>query len=578
MRLSLILSLLMFQPFFSYGQTIEASQSQNDLALQKISLISELQALEAKAGQLEKPLALASAKAEIADAVWTLDKDWAEKLLQEAYELSFPSKEVRAKYRQMPVGALVMWTAIDRARWAVRQRVMSIASRDAAFAEQLVQLGAKELGRFEENERFSELASSAAERGDKEGAARYIRQAFEAEPTQFMGTAILELAAQDRAAADKVIVQYIEHLNSVPLSYRGGGEARVMLILNMLVHPSPIYGETRGRQIPPPGPAVMRAYLGYMLDLTAQDEQRRPGSIKSWRPVLLSLWPEFNKYAPELTERFKELEVLSRKPNEEASWPPPDVGEIYRKQNEERMKNLLESDDPDPEAIGVLIDRGKFDGARKLLDKLTDGPQKTDLLDKLNAKEALSLVKKGDILGAQLLAGRLTKATYILQAYPTIIEKCVSNKDKTCATNMVYQATRQLKQSDVTPPALPPGVPASALATSREFDPVLSSLCKLAQLILPVNDSLAYDVLNEMVTAANASDIDTGQGRTGFDAGIFKRIAQKDELRARQAALSFKDPLRQVVSLAAIYRWRAEELSMKAKAISLKPVTPAAIH
>ena len=131
---------------------------------------------------------------------------------------------------------------------------------------------------------------------------------------------------------------------------------------------------------------------------------------------------------------------------------------------------------------------------------------------------------------------------------------------------MVYQATRQLKQSDVTPPTLPPGVPASVLATSQEFDPILSSLCKLAQLILPVNDSLAFDVLNEMVAAANTSDVDTGQGRTGFDADLFKRLARKDEARARQAALSFKDSLRQVVSLAAIYQWKAEELNLKAKA------------
>ena len=143
----------------------------------------------------------------------------------------------------MPVGALVMWTPDDRARWAVRQRVMSIASRDASFAEQLVQHGAKELGRLEENERFSELASSAVERGDKEAAARYIRQAFEADPTQFfVGTPIFDLAAQDRNAADKVIVQYIERLNSVPLSMRDMSEGRVLWMLNMLVHPSPIYG------------------------------------------------------------------------------------------------------------------------------------------------------------------------------------------------------------------------------------------------------------------------------------------------------------------------------------------------
>lgn len=190
----------------SYAQAVNKNLSPDELALKRISLISDLQVLDAKAGQLEAALARASAKAEIADAAWTLDKDWAEKLLREAYELSLPSEEVRAKSRQRPVGALVMWKPADRARWAVRQRVMSIASRDAAFAEQLVQLGAKELGRLEENERFSELASFAVERGDKEAAARYIRQAFEAEPTQAdVGSPIFDLAAQDRAAADQVI-------------------------------------------------------------------------------------------------------------------------------------------------------------------------------------------------------------------------------------------------------------------------------------------------------------------------------------------------------------------------------------
>jgi hypothetical protein len=561
---------------FLYGQVINISQSQDQLALQRISLISDLQALEAKAGQLEKPLALAAAKAEIADAAWTLDKDWAKKLLQEAYELTFPSVEVQAILRQRPIGSIpTSLSPTDGARLAVRQRVMSIASRDKTFAEQMVKMGAKQLGRSEEHQRYSELASSAVERGDEEDAARYIRQAFEVEPTQFdMGAAIFDLAAQDRAAADKVIIEYIARLNSVPLSFRDGGKARVLLMLNMLMHPSPVYPETRGRQILPPGPAVMRAYLGYMLDLFAQDEQRSPDSIKSWRGILLSLWPPLKKYAPELTKRFRELEMLSRKPGEQASWPPRDTSEDFQKQHKDRMKNILEGNEPDAEVIGILIDRGELASARRLLDKLADGPQKTELVNKLDAKEAVALVKKGDIAVAQMFAGRLTKATYILQAYPVIIEKCLSNKDKPCATNMVYQAIRQLRQADVTPPVLPPGVPASVLATGKEFDPVLSSICKLVQLILPADDSLASEALNEMVAAANVSEVDTGQGRAGFDAEVFKKVAQKDEMRARQAALSFKDPLRQVVSLAAIYRWKAEELDVKAKAVPPKSAAP----
>jgi hypothetical protein len=574
----LFLLLFIFQlSISSHAQVVNTRQSLDELALQRISLISDLQALDAKAGQLEKQLARAAAKAEIADAAWTLDTDWAKKLLQEAYELSFPSEEVQARLRQIPIDSPpFVPNAIERARDAVRQRVIGIASRDKAFAKQLAQFGAKQLGRWEEHQRYGELANSAVKRGDKEEASQYIRQAFEADPTQW-GTwpALSELAVQDRAAADKIIIQYIERLRTTTLSLRTGSFMRVEFLLLKLLYPSPSDPETGGRQIQSPGPAVWRAYVNYMLDYITQDEQSKPGSLKYWRLTLLSLWPPIKTYAPELIERFKELEMLSRKPGEEASWPPPDTFEASKKQYKGRMKNLRESEEPDAEVIGILIDRGEFASARRILDKLTDGPQKTDLLNKLDAKEAISLVKKGDLASAQMLAGRLIKATYILQAYPVIIEKCISNKDKPCATNMVYQATRQLKQADVTPPTLPPGVPASVLADSREFDPVLSSLCKLAQLILPINDSLAFDVLNDMVVEANASEVDTGQGRAGFDAGLFKSIAQKDEMRARQSALSFKDTLRQVISLAAIYRWKAEELNTKAKTISLRSAAPA---
>jgi hypothetical protein len=551
----------------SYGQVSVTSQSRDELALERISLISDLQVLEARAGQLEKVLARASAKAEIADAAWTLDKDWAERLLREAYQLTFPSEEAQAWFRQVPVGALVMPTATDNARWVVRQRVMSIAGRDAAFAEELVRLGAEHLGRQEEHQRYSELAEFAARRGDLNDAARYVRQAFEAEPTQgAMLPALYEVAAQDRATADKLIIQYIEHLNSVSLSFKDGSDWRVLYILGMLTHPSPTYPETGGRQIAPPSAAAMHAWVGFMLDYIVRGEQRQPGSLQRSREFLLGLWPELKKYAPDLIGRFREMEMLSRRPGDKVSWPPPDTRESFRKRKEELTKNLVESGEADPGVITLLIDRGEIAGARRLLDKLADGPPKTDLLNKLDAKEAVSLVKKGDLAGAQVLAGRLTKASYILQAYPAIIEKCISNKDKNCAASVVYQATRQLKQSDVTPPVLPPGIPASVLPTGREFDPVLSSLCKLAQLILPVDDSLAFDVLNEMVASANTSEVDTGQGRTGFDADIFKRIAHSDEARARQAASSFKDPLRQIVSLSAIYSWKAAELNLKAKA------------
>jgi hypothetical protein len=267
------------------------------------------------------------------------------------------------------------------------------------------------------------------------------------------------------------------------------------------------------------------------------------------------------KYAPDLIGRFREMEMLSRRPGDKVSWPPPDMREKHRKQREELTRSLVESGEADPGVITLLIDRGEIAGARRLLEKLADGPAKTDLLNKLDAKEALSLLKKGDLTGARVLASRLTKATYIVQVYPPVVEKCAANKDKPCAAEAVYQAVRQLKQSDTAPAVLPPGVPSSVLPTPREYDPVLTSLCKLARSVMPLDEALGFEVLNELVASANASEIDTGQGRVGFEADIFEQTARRDEPRARQAASSFKDSLRQVVALASIYKWKAEELS-----------------
>jgi hypothetical protein len=284
------------------------------------------------------------------------------------------------------------------------------------------------------------------------------------------------------------------------------------------------------------------------------------------RGLLLTLWPELRRYAPELAGRFKEMEMLSRLPGDKVSWPPPDAREESRRRREEPTKNLIEGGEAEPGVISILIDRGEVAGARRLLDKLAEGPQKTDLLNKLDAREALSLVKKGDVAGARRLAGRLTKATYILRAYPPVVEKCAADKDRLCAAETVRQAVRQLKQADTAPPVLPPGLPASVLPTAREFDPVLSSLCKLAQAVLPLDDTLAFEVLNERVASADASDVDAGLGRVGFDPGVFKSAARLDAPRALQAASGFKDALRQIASQAAIYKWEAEELDRKAEA------------
>src|SRR5438045_3186119 len=80
---------------FSFPQSMNApaargDSTQTDLTVERASLISDLQFLNRETLRFNDPLAVALAKAEIADAAWQLDKAWAKKLLRAAYELALP--------------------------------------------------------------------------------------------------------------------------------------------------------------------------------------------------------------------------------------------------------------------------------------------------------------------------------------------------------------------------------------------------------------------------------------------------------------------------------------------------------
>lgn len=104
------------------------------------------------------------------------------------------------------------------------------------------------------------------------------------------------------------------------------------------------------------------------------------------------------------------------------------------------------------------------------------------------------------------------------------------------------------------------GVPASLIPTTREFDPVALSLCKLAKAVAPLDGALALSVLDEVVRAANRSEVDTAQGRTGLEMDVFKKLAVVDETRVYQSALGLKQRLPRVVALASLGQWRAQQL------------------
>ena len=558
----------------SPGQIRDSKHTDDEFAMARASLVSELQILEVRARRLDRRLARALAEAEIADAAWAHDKEWAKDLLREAYGLTLPDEESRAKLRKIPVGSPpVLFGPAGRSGAIVGGRVLQVASRDKAFASELAKLTLSELGTYKGHMEYAFLADNAISGGDAEAASQYILKAIEADPTQIAALSATEqLASLDRAAADKVILQYIERLKVTPLSYRNGSIPRTNFALGKLIFVSNV---VNGVPTLPPGPVVMKAYVTYVLSSLALVEEQNPGSLGSAHTFLLHLYPLLQQYAPELVRQFLDLELRSRRPGDSFTLPTAkQMAKESKAKYEKGVNSELESGSPDEIVIRLAISRNDFSKARKMIDKLADGPQKTQLSDMFNAEQAISLAKKGDTLSAQKLAESLARATSILRVFPIIAAKCVAAKDDDCARDTVNQAVRQLKKADRTPDMPPAGIPASIFLTSREFDPVLAGLGGLALAVMPVKDELALDVLDELVIAANQSEMDTSLGRTGFETSLFKKLAEKNEGRVNLAALQLKDPLRQIVALAAIDQWKSDKLAAEAKLRSAKNESP----
>lgn len=561
MSRSIFLCVLILFPTLSFNAQSVIPERKNK-GIEESLLLTELHGLETDAAKLDKPLAFAAAKAEIASAGWTLDQEWAKKLLREAYELTLPPEKEQAKLREKPVGAPpTLSTSGDWVRNSVRRRVLEIASRDKKFSDELIQSGTEKLGSYETHQRYSELAYEAARQGDTQTAGDYILKAIEADPTHLAPVqGINEIATKDRAAADRLILQYIDRLRSFPISDENQSALRTSYMLNMLIYPRWSFGEPLP-DIPPPGVAVMRAYVMYIIEGVGKSEGV---ALQRSRARLLGIWEPLKKYAPELTPRFMELEAQSRAPGDNSPMP---TRQSSREQNKERyekqLKDALDSGVADDLTINFAISRADFERARKLIAKLPDGAQKTQFTDMCNSKEAVALAARGDITGAERLAEQLTRATSLLEAYPAIINRCLADKNRTCAASLlVNKAVGQLKRADSTPHTPPAGIPLP-LVTNREFDPVLSGLSKLALLIAPLDAQLALEVLDEIINAANASALDTEQARTGLDVELFRKLSAKHEVRVKQSAEAFKDRLRRIVAHAAIYQAQAAALAAR---------------
>lgn len=541
-RIQFLLAFILLTTYASHAQTVAAKADGDAETMQRQNALRfDLQALEAEALKLVPPLAQARARVEIADAAWTIDREWAKKLLRDAYMLTFPEEKERERLRSQPIEAkLTPPAGLDWPRSEMRERVFAVAGREKAFADELTSFGARELGRVEQVERYRSLALQSLRAGDIETVAKYTSLSIKAEPTVMTLVEIIpNLAKQDQAVADKLLMEYIEELRVTPLSMATVSALRVHVFLFSMMA-----GHLGHRaQTAPPNPALIKAYVSYVVESMTQVARTEPESFKTLRTYLMYAWLPLKQYAPELTGAFMELEKLSRRPGDDGSLPRPGSdAEARRAWDEAAIKDAIKSGQPNDDAIGRALGRQDFVSLRKLIELLPDGEKKLSLTDRVNTEESLKLAAKGEEASAEKLAQQLRKPESVLRVYPILIGACVKRKDAACANALTHQAIKQLKANAPDSPAL------------------ARSLSGLAQAVAPVNVELAFDMLDEAVAAANANNFfkDAELGRPGIDAEIFKTLAARNEPRALQSANALKERLPRIAALAAMYRARAE--------------------
>jgi len=544
------------------GQTRDQQPRGMSTDMEKLQLLSELQSLNTQSDRLNSPLARARAKAEIASALWHLDQEEAKRILTNAYKLTLPEEAEQEKSRARAIGADMGFPSeTERARTDVRTRILQVAGQDQAYANLLVKLGSESLGRHEAHLSNALLARQALVSGDTKVAGQYIVDAIEVEPTLTLaGPLIQEIAKKDRAAADALIVKYIERLRGIPFSFSQSTQ-RIFFVLLDLVFPGTL-GMNRQVQVQPPGPAVMKAYASYVVQSFGQLIQRDPGSLVRLRYVILTAGLPVKQYAPELMPAYMELERLSRGGGE--GNPIQTLEEIkgsLQRNRQQQLDTALDKETIDASLIEPAVRRGMFDKARKAAENLPEGDRKTQLIDLINAQEAVSFRAKGNIAGAERLAEQLRTPPRIFEVYAALINNC--GEDKLCKLPLLNKALKQIKAAESVPVIAPENTPAGLITTQRELDTKLSFLSKLAVIAATVDDTFTRAALADVVSAINHTTVDAELGRLGFDVELFRLCAQKDEVYAQSLALGVTNSLRQIAALSAIDEWKAKELKKK---------------
>jgi hypothetical protein len=546
-------------------------------AARRESLLADLRALEAESKELLKPLDAASARAEIADAAWSLDREWAKSLLRQALALTFPEEVDRAKVRDRPIGAALQpGPAENGARGRIRRRIFRIAARDRDLSRELSETAARELGKVEEASTLTGMAVTAADEGRLEEAGELILRAAEAEPTLMnVGDAINQVALRDRALADRLALGYVERLRRLPLNVfteRSHTSLRLPLSFAWLMRPDH-YPFPDGKTAPPAGREVVRAYVAFVADTMTRIEQAG-GDLTEMHVFIPIVWPSMMQHAPEYAAQLAALERASRRPGQAAprlrTFAEIKVDYDPSKKYEERVRTARKTKDPLQleMAAEAAMKQKDFEEARKLIALMDDGATKTHLVEQVNVKESLHLLGGGDLAGAERLARQLSNVAAVIQVYPPLVRRLAKDGDAGRAALLADEAGRRLRASaergngnDTFVPSLLAPVAGSIRLYKQSR--ALEGLSEVALAVDTVAPQSALDLLDALAETAGKARITSELGNPNFNPEAFARVSARDSGRVRSTAARLEDRLQRIAALAAALRGEAERLGQK---------------
>lgn len=494
-------------------------------------------------------------KAQVADVLWAEQPERAQTLISEAFaETSNLTGELAARY-------------------AVRAEVIAVARRhnpklaaklidtfdkqldDANSKEQLARDSFEQI--TERGAHYLDSARASLSDGNQEQSLTFARRSLnQGRSAQFIWF-LNELRERDRAAADRIFLEALNALRS------GAADPNDVLHLGLyLFYPGSLvagtlpdgvdavsYGVNFNAAASPPidlvRPYLQAAASALLRFQVVPGQPGSSGSIELKRFALRQLLPLFQRYEPELLDQ-----IAATLANLNSAAPPSTPGTTPRRETLdtdalsteeaiekiERLADVKQRDHYFFAAARGAIDKGDFERATKLAERISESELKNPTLELVNFNHAQVALKQGKLEeAAELAASQLTAERRAVMLFQ-IASESLKRKNFVLAESQIAAATLEAaKTEDAAQRArlyiyLAAGLAERDATRAFEIFERAVTAINLAENFDPLNDNLMFIIKSSL--GSYSMNLSRGIGLVS----VIKTLSQADVSRALDLA------------------------------------------